>query len=537
VTAPVRLYRDTAGVDPATLRPGADLVLDPLPEHGLALPHGVAVDDHLDPAERLRADHEALAALAAWRAAHGPALTVDGTDLGFVWEVELRAQCFLPAARLRLALEAAGITDVTGAGLGTDLLGTVADAGVTVHGYGAPTVVAPPPRPTIPLMTQLVGRSTIPPRVRGDVLAMSYWQLEPVWERLAAGAQVRLVPGGLVLPGVGRGTALRTAARNGWSGHPSQAARRRSARRLAAALDGAAAPTDALDRAARSVLRRWAGETLARADHWRRVMASGRLQVAVLPFDSPDASRVAIAAAHAAGVTTLVVQHGFDALLGDPDKTVARHVALWSEHDVAPLRAHTDAQLHVTGNPGGVRLAGGAVEAAGDPRRAIVLVEYPSRMSARLDARIGLRHVDAALALLERDRPGTDVVVRPHPSDPAPGSYLPLGAGRDLRVSVDQATPIEPLLGTAGLCVGALSTATLQSAALGVPTVFLDVSGIDRPWPFDGAPDGLPRVIGGQGSLDAVPEAPRAAAREALGARADATERVAELISSIAAGT
>jgi hypothetical protein len=104
-------------------------------------------------------------------------------------------------------------------------------------------------------------------------------------------------------------------------------------------------------------------------------------------------------------------------------------------------------------------------------------------------------------------------------------------------VSVDQTTPIEPLLGTAGLCVGALSTATLQSAALGVPTVFLDVSGIERPWPFDGAADALPRVTGHDGSLDAVPDPPRAAAREALGARADATERVAELISSFAAGT
>jgi hypothetical protein len=536
VTTPVRLYRDTGGLDPAALRPGADLVLDPLPEHGLALPHGVAVDDHLDAAARVRADREALAGLAAWRTAHGPALTVDGTDLGFVWEVELVAQCFLPAARLRLALAAAGIADVTGAGLDADLLGTVADAGVTVHSNGVATVVAAPARPNIPLMTRLVGRSGIPPRVRGDVLVMSYWHLEPVWERLAGSAHVRLVPGGLVLPGAGRATALRTAARNGWSGHPSQAARRRSNQRLAAALD-AAAPTDALDRAARGLLRRSAGETLARAEHWRRVMDAGRLRLAVLPFDSPEDSRVAVAAAHAAGVTTLVVQHGFDALLGDPDKTVARHVALWSEHDVAPLRAHTGAALHVTGNPGGARLAGGTAEAAGDARRAIVLVEYPSRMSARLDARIGMRHVDAALDLLERDRPGAEVVVRPHPSDRAPGSYLPLGAGRDLRVSVDQATPIEPLLGTAGLCVGALSTATLQSAALGVPTVFLDVSGIERPWPFDGAPDGLPRVTGEAGSLDAVPDPPRAAARQALGARADATERVAELISSIAAGT
>jgi hypothetical protein len=536
VTAPVRLYRDTAGLDPATLRPGADLVLDPLPEHGLALPHGVAVDDHLDAAARLRADREALAGLAAWRAAHGPALTVDGTDLGFVWEVELRAQCFLPATRLRLALEAARITDVTGAGLDADLLGTVADAGVTVHGNGVATVVAAPARP-VPLMTRLAGRSSVPPRVRGDVLAMSYWHLEPVWARLAGSAHVRLVPGGLVLPGVGRAAALRIAAYNGWGGHPSQAARRRSAQRLAAALDGAAAPADALDRAARGMLRRRAGETLARAEHWRRVMGSGGLKLAVLPFDSPEGSRIAIAAAHEAGVTSLVVQHGFDALLGDPDKTVARHVALWSEHDVAPLRAHTDATLHLTGNPGGVRLGGGTAAAAGDPGRAIVLVEYASRMSARLDARIGLQHVAAALDLLERDRPGTEVVVRPHPSDPAPGSYLPLGAGRDLRVSVDQATPIEPLLGTAGLCVGALSTATLQSAALGVPTVFLDVSGIDRPWPFDGAPDGLPRVTGEHGSLDAVPAPPRAAAREALGARADATERVAQLISSIAAGT
>jgi hypothetical protein len=533
VTAPVRLHRGSAGLDAAALRPGADLVLDPSPDHGLALPEGVAVDDLLDDAARAEVDREAFAALAAWRAARGASLTIDGVDLGFVWEIELLANCFLPATRLRHALAAAGISAVEGAGLGEELLAVAAETGIearTAAGAGA----APPlPKAPLPPLARLVTESGVPPRVRGEVLALHYWHLEPVWRQLAARRRPRPVPAGVVLPGLSRAGALRVAARGGWGGHPNAAARRRSAERVAATLDGAGPPRDALDALALRVLRDRADGTLARAAHWRRVLSARSLRLVVLPFDSPEDQRILLGVARDVGLSSLLVQHGFDAQLNDPDKSIADHVALWSERDVAPVAARSSGALHVTGNPGAAHLAEGpARAAAADGGPAVVLVDYHSRISARIDARVSQRHVATALDVLERERPGSDVVVRPHPADPAPASYAALGAGRELRVTVDPATPIEPLLAGAGLCVGAMSTATLQAAALGVPTTFLDVTSAPRPWPFDGARDGLPRIDGASGALASVAAA--GPARAALGAHADAIDRVCELIGSLA---
>jgi hypothetical protein len=172
--------------------------------------------------------------------------------------------------------------------------------------------------------------------------------------------------------------------------------------------------------------------------------------------------------------------------------------------------------------------------------RSAILVEYPSRMSARVGGRIGMRHVYVALKALSLARPGTDVVIRPHPSDPNPRAYAVLAARYPLlRVSVDGRTGIEAFIREVDLCIGAVSTATLQALALGVPTVFLDVSGTTRPWPFDGAPDALPRATDADALAELLTvaydlEPPgRQAAIEALGVRGDAPTRVSALIDSL----
>lgn len=535
----LRLHRTSAGADLVALRPGVDLVLDPLYEHGALLPDGVAVDDHLDAAARAQADREAGGELAAWHEARRVAFVVDGVDLAFVWEVELLAQCFLPAARLRLALAAAGVSEVDVAAQDEDLRDLAMGAGVVVQ--EAPPTAAPPtgapPRAILPPLTRLMNRAGLPANVRGDVLAMSYWNLEPVWRQLAAASRPRLVAGGARVPGLDPRTTLRTAARGGWSGFPTSKARGRSAQRLSAALDAIAVDSPR-ERYIVSVLRRQGGDTLAIAERWRRIVAEERLRLVVVPFDSPQESRMLLEAAHAAGVDSLLVQHGFDARLNNPDKSVAHHAALWSERDRTDIAARSSASLHVTGNPGGAHLTGKVTAHPGAGGPAVVLVEYPSRLSAAIDARIAMRHVDAALEALECELPGVDVIVRPHPSDPAPGTYLALAAGRALRVSVDTASPIEVLMARASLCVGALSTATLQAAALGVPTIFVDLTEASRPWPFDGAPDGLavtaaPLEEGLAARATPAPEA----AREALGVRPDAVRRVTDLIRSLAVAT
>ena len=98
------LHRGTAGAGPQAMRAGHDLVLEPTWADGAVLAAGTALDDHLVAHDRPAVDAAARAALAAWRATHTAALTVDGLDLTHVCEVELLATCFVPAQRIERAL-------------------------------------------------------------------------------------------------------------------------------------------------------------------------------------------------------------------------------------------------------------------------------------------------------------------------------------------------------------------------------------------------------------------------------------------------
>jgi hypothetical protein len=126
-------------------------------------------------------------------------------------------------------------------------------------------------------------------------------------------------------------------------------------------------------------------------------------------------------------------------------------------------------------------------------------------------------------------------VLRPHPLDDADyEANLPAQPG--LSVRVERGGPIEPLFAGAALCVGALSTATLQAAVAGVPTVFLNSTGLRLAWPFDGS-GAFPYAEDAEGlaaridEVLAAPVVPGAeAAAEALGLRPDSVERLVELV-------
>jgi len=106
-----------------------------------------------------------------------------------------------------------------------------------------------------------------------------------------------------------------------------------------------------------------------------------------------------------------------------------------------------------------------------------------------------------------------------------------------LDTSIDTTTPIEQLLGAADLCVGSLSTATLQAGTLATPVAVLNVTGFDWVWPLGGdtpvpvardAEELEPVLLAWreQGSLPG-----RDALVGALGADRDgAVERLAELV-------
>jgi hypothetical protein len=183
----------------------------------------------------------------------------------------------------------------------------------------------------------------------------------------------------------------------------------------------------------------------------------------------------------------------------------------------------------VTGNPGAVDPA---PSDAGSGPGALVLLQGSSASLLTFDVRASKRYVDQALAGLAAAAFTGPVVMRPHALDPMDYSGV---NSHGLRASVESGTSIPDELRRARLCIGTVSTATLEAAAAGVPTVFLDVTGVGLPWPFDRS-GALPTATDSASlahairALQGIPGAAREAAREALGARPDALSRVVELV-------
>ena len=187
-------------------------------------------------------------------------------------------------------------------------------------------------------------------------------------------------------------------------------------------------------------------------------------------------------------------------------------------------------EVSVTGNPG----QAAAAQAGADPSGHVVVLPQPAGVSsATVDVRSPLRHVEAALAAL-RDAGMTRVVVRPHPLD---GSDYQAAVARfpEIRCRIARTGTIDAALAGASLCIGPLSTATLQAAAAGVPSVFLRSTEARLPWPFDDS-GAFPTARDAAELTDLLPSlagtgdvAGADAAREALGERSDAVERVLAL--------
>src|SRR4051794_38320501 len=216
------LHRGSVGLALETLRAGRDLVLEPASAQGLAIPHGAVLDDHLELTGREAATLEAAAGLAAWRERMRGLATVDGVDLSHVFEVELLARCFLPAARLRHALPAAlrshGVTAVTYAGAPGGLvdvaIALAAEHGAAVAGKSAAETGELPrygwrgpgrAAAAVRAATRALG---VPPRVRGRVVCMPYWHVVPLYRRMARTAALRPVAAGVSLATPGRSDAL-----------------------------------------------------------------------------------------------------------------------------------------------------------------------------------------------------------------------------------------------------------------------------------------------------------------------------------------
>lgn len=553
----VQVWPTTSAVDPGSLVAGRDLVVDCVPSHGGVATPGAILDDHLNLDDRAAIDAEARRQALSWHRVRASSTSIDGIELADVWEAELLADVFLPLARAVIGLERVLVrnsirrVELRGfdEGLFRCLDEVLEPRGVAVaemvrrdpalSAQGGPANASADGRRRRAI-TGLLASLGVPSWPRGNALFLPYWHLRPVIARLEEGHSVvpffdiRRPPAGA------RRDQVRLLWRGGWIGMPSRRARRRSRSAVNRVLSDLVTrdripPLDAVvDARAVSLLAERAGDTAAEFGTVARALRRGPTRLLVLPFDSPPDTRVWLLAARAAGVPTLVVQHGFHAEPNDPDKTRADVVAVWSRHDADELDGRRNGgEVVVCGNAGI-----SAPPARQEPKAGpvLVLVEYASRLSTAIPQRIRFEHVRAALDALAVASPEAEVVIRPHPFDDNPAAYEALArTGPHGRVRVDTSSAINALIADASVCVGAVSTATLEAALAGVPTVFLNVARTERMWPFDGR-SGLPiartatelaRWLEGRSDEN---YSAAAVAAEALGVRDDALPCTVELI-------
>lgn len=546
--AVLRVRPTCQGLDPTQLIAGRDVVLALPAEHGTTLPEGVLIDDHLELAARLDVDRQAHAALGTWRHHVDEPLTIGPLSLSDIWHSELLAEVFVPACRivagLRAAATAYGAAAVECDGLDAALVDAVraelAPLPVTAISLGPPPrypseeAVPPGIAARQPAWQRLIRRAVdaigIPSFARGEVLVLPYLSTVSVLERLAAGRGPRPVVHLGAVPD--RALTARAVRRGGWVGSPSLRARRRAARaardRLSAAelVRWPEIKQPGLERLlhqrALACLAGRALETTAAVSVLRTPLAAGRIQAVLLPFDHEPQAKTIVRLAQRAGVPTLVVQHGYEPQRVLPTGSLSDSVGVWSEADRQGFPPEHRRRVRVTGNPRKAQLPAARRHRSTGRPVAVVLAEHHSRMSAILDRRITAVHLAIALGGLGSSRRTWRIIVRPHPSDDI-GAFQRMVEGLASDAEVDGRTPAAELLANADLCVGALSTATLEAALLGARVVMLNPRGISWTPPLqEGGPVLMARTADElAAAVDAAMDAPEApgadALREALG--------------------
>ena len=507
--AVLRLRRSARELDPRALTAGRDLVLDVSIEQGTSVPIGVLIDDHLDLAAREAVDQAAHEMIAAWRRRVDPPLTIGAICLADVWHSELYAEVFLPVARIMAGVKAAaaavGPGELVCGGLDVELvaalraeLGRIAVSAVTIGSPPTyPTEDAAPPAIAARQpgwqrrLRRTIEELGLPTVAWGDVLVLPYLSTLPVLARLTSDEHLRPVLHLGAVPDLA--LAVKTARTGGWLGLPGFAARRRGRAETRQALKAAAglgpdAPGAARLAHVRAIecLAARALETTSVARCVQRAFGKRALRAVLLPFDHEPVPKTIIRLAQHAGVPTLFVQHGYEPYPVFHTGAVADFAAVWSAADQDAFPSERRANVRVVGNP---RIAPGArahrpigLHAQRPPGRApvaIVLAEHVARASSILDRRITAMHLRAALEGLRASSRDWQIVVRPHPVDDAGEFERLVAALGGEGVEVDGHSPAGELLSCADLCVGALSTMTLEAALAGVRVVMLNPQGVD----------------------------------------------------------
>jgi hypothetical protein len=509
----MRLHATSAGLEPAALTPGSDLVLDADPTHGVDLPAGTLVDDYLDLEARREVERTAAEVALRWRERMDPELTVEGLCLPLVWEFAIFhrvSDAVLKCAGMLGALEAHGPASLTlsGGDRATELLvDAVAEANglaVTEAAGGAdatptPTRRVPPARRVRHAALAPARAIGIPSRLRaGSILFVSYWPLEPLLDRMLA---QRGEPRPAVfldkLPSRPR-RALRAAGRGGWIGTPGPRHRSWAARAAERALGRSSSEAPAIDaygvaigaaahEAIMTLARERAVPDLARARLLRRVFERARPAGVLSAWDSDPDARLVISVAKEAGVPTFVLSHGAylqPTLLRDMN--FGDEILLWSEAMERPAPPD-GTPVHVVGYPlpHAPPPENRCYTGSPDPPT-IVVIAQPALAFPLIDRRIEMRHYLTAIDAILARAPSARIVLRPHP-ERGRGAALAAAERREgANVEIDAGSPIMELLADCDVCIGTASAATLQAALVGTPVIALNLNAYDWLWPLGG---------------------------------------------------
>jgi hypothetical protein len=339
----------------------------------------------------------------------------------------------------------------------------------------------------------------IPTRLRpGCVLFVSYWPLLALLDRMLADPGRRPAVLSQRLPADPRRSA-RAAMRGGWVGSAGPIERRRARRAATAALRRASAATAPqlrafgldLGEAARAevlaIARERATGDLAMAATLRRAFAGARPAAVLSAWDVEPLARLVTVAAQAAGIRTIALAHGAFLLpqtLVDLD--LCDEVLLWSEA-VAPPITDRDRPIHVVGYPEPRAAAPPTRPAPPDRAPRVLVLAQPTLPGMGLTSpRIAMRHYATAVDALLAWRPETRIVLRPHPSAGLDAEHALIARHPGTHLQIDRASTILDALAACDLCIGTITTATLQAALVGTPVVALNSMGFEWAWPLGG---------------------------------------------------
>ncbi len=537
----MRVHMTSRGLEPARLTPGRDLVLAIAPAHGLALADGVLAEDLLDTAVRRELHASGVPAIARCRETLDEALTVDGLCLPWLWELPLeRALVALicHAESLRRAVQRFEVTELVLVGPDDRVRNAAAAvatatgirlreeparpaAGPVGAGPGARSSAAASPGPSA-AGAPATGRAAaaraaaalgsarrrvvngavglgVPTRLRrGSVVFVSYWPLMALLDRMLADPARRPAVVTQRLPADPR-RSLRAAARGGWIGSAGPAARR-AARRAAAGAIAAAERAPAprveafgldLGAAAQAevvaIARDRAEGDLAMAGTLERAFRGARPAAIVSAWDVEPLARLVTRAARAAGIRTLALAHGAFLLpqtLTDLDE--CDEPLLWS-HAVAPPMRNLDRPIHVVGYPDPRPAAPPTRPAPAGPRPRVLVLAQPMLPGMGLtNPRIAMRQYATAVGALRRQRPAAQIVLRPHPSAGLEAEHAIAELHPDVTFEIDRASTILDALASCDLCIGTVTTATLQAALVGTPVIALNLMGFEWSFPLGG---------------------------------------------------